>query len=84
MREISSKEYADIISATTEKIDMLKYTQLNEAFDRGRLFATKHFMTTYKTIRDHFSENMNGLSFEVLDQLFAQCAGEIIGDKIDE
>ena len=84
MREISSKEYADIISATSENVDMLKYYDLKEAFDRGRLFATKHFMNTYKAIRDHFAEEMNGLSFEVLDQLFAQCAGEIIGDKIDE
>lgn len=84
MQEISSKEYAEIISATSEKVDMLKYNELNEAFDRGRLFATKHFMNTYKTIRDHFAEEMNGLSFEVLDQLFAQCAGEVIGDKIDE
>lgn len=84
MREVSSKEYAEIISATTEKVDMLKYTQLNKAFDRGSLFATKYFMTTYKTIRDHFSEKMDGLSFEVLDKLFAQCAGEVIGDKIDE
>ena len=84
MREISSEEYAEVISATSDKVDMLKYNELNAAFDRGRLFATKQFMTTYKTIRDHFSESMSGLSFEVLDQLFAQCAGEIIGDTIDE
>lgn len=84
MQGISSKEYADIISATTEGVDKLKYNQLNEAFDKGRLFATKYFMNTYKVIKDHFSEDMDGLSFEVLDKLFAQCAGEIIGDKIDE
>lgn len=84
MREISSKEYAEMISVRTDNVDMIKYDDLNEDFDRGRLFATKHFIDTYKAIRDHFSENMNGLSFEVLDKLFAQCAGEIMGDKIYE
>lgn len=79
MQEISSKEYANLISKTvndnvaTGIIGNFE-KQLNDAYKAGIVDATKQFLTNYKNIKDEFSANQAGMTFEALDYLFNSVA----------
>lgn len=81
---VSSAEYAKKISETTDdvlnKVDMIRYNQLNKAFDRGLVLAVQHFMHNYNVMKNNFIKTADGVSFEVLDKFFSDCAIELVGD----
>ena len=82
MQEISSKEYADLISQTEDNsaIGILGNLeeQFNKAYASGVIDATKDFMNNYKRIRDEFSSTNNGMTFESLDYFFSNIASQLM------
>lgn len=84
---VSSAEGARKISKTSDnildKVDMIRYNQLNQAFDRGRVWALQHLMHNYNVMKNNFIKNANIVSFDVLDEFFIDCAIKLVGDIID-
>ena len=87
MREISSKDYAELVSKTDAAQACAGNTDetLDKAYRAGVIHATKYFMDMYKAARDNYYGKIDGMSFEALDFLFQSCAGSLIGEAgIDE
>ena len=92
MEMLNSKEYAKCISETVEEkaikeayeanlIAMGKDSanQIQDAFNQGKIMALKHIMETYKSVKDYYSDKgLEGLTFEVLDVIFTECAEYIM------
>ena len=90
METLSSKEYADIISQTTNEKELqesyeanlmamgkdMPY-QLEDAYKQGKVNAIKHVMEVYKSVREHYS-HMEGLTFEVFDVMLAEAVNQVL------
>ena len=90
METLTSKEYAKVISETSEEkenreayeanlIAMGKDSanQIQDAFIQGKLLVLKYIMERYKEVKDYFNEKQSGLSWEVLDEFMVSCADYI-------
>lgn len=90
MEMLTSKEYARLISETTEEREIREAyeanliamgkdsaNQIQDAFNAGKAAAIKHILDTYKRVREHYS-NKEGLTFECFDAMFDEAVMEIM------
>jgi hypothetical protein len=90
METLTSKEYADMISASTDDIEVKEAYEANliamgkdsacmiqDGYNEGKLFALKHIMDTYNAVKNHYA-TLEGLTYDVLDVMLAECAAYIM------
>ena len=90
METLTSKEYAKVINETVEEkenreayeanlIAMGKDSanQIQDAFNQGKIMTLKHIMDTYTMVKNHYN-NLEGLTFEVIDLMLAEAASYIM------
>ena len=92
METLNSKEYAKLISESVEErqnreayeanlIEMGKNSanEIQDGYNQGKIYAIKHIMDTYKTVKDYYTEKgMEGLTFEVFDAMLAETTTYIL------